>query len=96
LATVNLLVKRNIPVTFAKPAAEVINETIDPTETPRVMKAVPVHEPSNFGTFSASKPSPSPAKKSSSTKAAKPHDSPSPAEVRRAIPKNQRKKSNDE
>ena len=30
LATVNLLVQRNIPVTFAKPAAEVINDTIDP------------------------------------------------------------------
>jgi cell division septal protein FtsQ len=98
LATVNLLVKRNIPVTFAKPAAEVINETIDPTETPRIMKAVPVHEPSKSGTFSASKPSssPSPAKKSSSTKAAKPHPSPSPAEVRRAIPKDQRKKNNGE
>jgi cell division septal protein FtsQ len=98
LATVNLLVKRNIPVTFAKPAAEVINETIDPTETPRIMKAVPVHESSKFGTFSASKPSssPSPAKKSSSTKAAKPHPSPSPAEVRRAIPKDQRKKNNGE
>src|SRR3982751_5344606 len=28
LATVNLLVQRNIPVTFSKPAADVINETI--------------------------------------------------------------------
>ncbi|MDQ6810245.1 MAG: FtsQ-type POTRA domain-containing protein [Verrucomicrobiota bacterium] len=42
LETVNLLVQRNIPVTFAKPAAEVINETIDPAETPRIMKAIPV------------------------------------------------------
>lgn len=43
LETVNLLVQRNVPVTFAKPAAEVINETIDPNETPRIMKAIPVH-----------------------------------------------------
>src|SRR6478752_3016853 len=32
LATVNLLVQRNIPVTFAKTAPEVINETIKPEE----------------------------------------------------------------
>jgi POTRA domain, FtsQ-type len=43
LATVNLLVQRNIPVTFAKPPVEVINDTIRPEETPRIMKAVPVH-----------------------------------------------------
>jgi len=43
LATVNLLVQRNIPVTFGKPAAEVINETIKPEESPRVMKAIPAH-----------------------------------------------------
>jgi cell division septal protein FtsQ len=43
LATVNLLVQRNIPVTFAKPATEVINETIKPEESPKVMKAIPVH-----------------------------------------------------
>jgi cell division protein FtsQ len=43
LATVNLLVQRNIPVTFAKPAAEVINDTIQPEVTPRIMKAIPVH-----------------------------------------------------
>ena len=42
LETVNLLVQRNIPVTFAKPAAEVINETVDLNETPRIMKAIPV------------------------------------------------------
>ncbi|MDP9187120.1 MAG: FtsQ-type POTRA domain-containing protein, partial [Verrucomicrobiota bacterium] len=53
LATVNLLVQRNIPVTFAKPAAEVINETITPDESPRVMKAIPVH--------AAPKPSPTTA-----------------------------------
>ncbi|HET9418319.1 MAG TPA: FtsQ-type POTRA domain-containing protein [Chthoniobacterales bacterium] len=42
LATVNLLVQRNIPVTFAKPAAEVINDTIYPEATPRILKAIPV------------------------------------------------------
>jgi cell division septal protein FtsQ len=94
LATVNLLVQRNIPVTFATPPAQVINETIDPTEVPRIMKAVPVHEPPKSGTFSAIKPSSSPGakKKSSSTRAAKPHASPSPAEVRRAVPNDQEKK----
>src|SRR5438034_3883679 len=45
LATVNLLVQRNIPVTFGKSPAEVINETIDPDETPRIMKAIPVAPP---------------------------------------------------
>lgn len=57
LATVNLLVQRNVPVTFAKPAAEVINETIQPNQHPFIMKAVPV-EPPKFGTFSATKPHP--------------------------------------
>ena len=42
LSTVNLLVQRNIPVTFALPASEVINDTIDPTEQPRIMRAIPV------------------------------------------------------
>ncbi len=43
IETVNLLVQRNVPVTFMKPASEVINDTLDPSETPRVMKAIPVH-----------------------------------------------------
>jgi cell division septal protein FtsQ len=43
IETVNLLVQRNIPVTFQKPPSEVINDTLDPEETPRVMKAIPVH-----------------------------------------------------
>ena len=43
IETVNLLVQRNIPVTFMKPPAEVINDTIDPEETPRIMKAIPPH-----------------------------------------------------
>ncbi len=44
LESVNLLVQRNIPVTFAKTAAEIINETLDPDgQEPKILKAVPVH-----------------------------------------------------
>jgi cell division septal protein FtsQ len=44
LSTVNLLVQRNIPVTFAKNSVEVINDTIDPEGAePRILKAIPVH-----------------------------------------------------
>jgi len=44
LETVNLLVQRNIPVTFAKNPVEVINETIDPEGSePRILKAIPLH-----------------------------------------------------
>ena len=43
LETVNLLVQRNIPVTFTKNPVQVINETIDPEGSePRILKAVPV------------------------------------------------------
>jgi cell division septal protein FtsQ len=45
LGTVNLLVQRNIPVTFAEPPATIINDTIDPAVEPRILKAVPVHAP---------------------------------------------------
>ena len=47
IETVNLLVQRNVPVTFTKSPAEVINDTIDPEETPRIMKAIPVTPPSS-------------------------------------------------
>ena len=43
LATVNLLVQRNVPVTFGRNAVDVINDSIDPEEEPRIMKAIPVH-----------------------------------------------------
>jgi cell division septal protein FtsQ len=43
LGTVNLLVQRNIPVTFAEAPAAVINDTIEPAIEPRIMKAIPVH-----------------------------------------------------
>jgi cell division protein FtsQ len=42
LGTVNLLVQRNIPVTFAEPATAIINDTIEPAVEPRIMKAIPV------------------------------------------------------
>lgn len=53
IATVNLLVQRNIPVTFAKPAAEVINDTIKPEESPRIMKAIPINATLKATTASA-------------------------------------------
>jgi len=43
LATLNLLVQRNIPVTFAPRPVAVINDTIEPAVEPRVMKAIAVH-----------------------------------------------------
>jgi cell division protein FtsQ len=43
LATVNLLVQRNVPVTFGRNPVDVINETIDPEAEPRIMKAIPIH-----------------------------------------------------
>jgi cell division septal protein FtsQ len=43
LETVNLLVQRNIPVTFATTPAAVINDTIEPPVEPRILKAIPVH-----------------------------------------------------
>jgi len=61
LATVNLLVQRNIPVTFAKSPAEVINETIKPEESPRIMKAIPVQASSKrSAALAKSHPAPSP------------------------------------
>src|ERR1043165_6838259 len=43
LGTVNLLVQRNVPVTFGRNAVDVINDTLDPDAEPRIMKAIPVH-----------------------------------------------------
>jgi cell division septal protein FtsQ len=43
LETVNLLVQRNIPVTFTRPPAAVINDTIAPPVETRILKAIPVH-----------------------------------------------------
>lgn len=79
LATVNLLVQRNIPATFGKTPAEVINATIRPNESPRIMKALPAQAPPKFGTFSASKP--------------RPRSSPAMT-IRRAIPVEKGKRKN--
>jgi cell division septal protein FtsQ len=47
LETLNLLVQRNIPVTFTDTPTEIINETIEPAVEPRILKAIPVHSPAN-------------------------------------------------
>jgi cell division septal protein FtsQ len=47
LETVNLVAQRNIPVTFTKLAADVINDTVEPAVEPRIMKAIPVHPQEN-------------------------------------------------
>jgi hypothetical protein len=56
LATVNLLVQRNIPVTFGRNAVDVINDTLDPDAEPRIMKAIPVHP------LAKNEPTPAPLK----------------------------------
>ena len=76
LATVNLLVQRNIPVTFAKSPATVINDTIEPDAEPRILKAIPVQVPA----------------RSTSSSAAKSHPSPPPLSIKRAIPVEKGKK----
>src|SRR5438046_2588188 len=69
LETVNLLVQRNIPVTFTKLPSEVINETIDPAGSePRILKAIPVHplaktEPPPASAKSRTSESPPPVRK---------------------------------
>src|SRR5437773_8643385 len=45
LGTVNLIVQRNIPVTFAERPETVINDTIQPALEPRIIKSIPVHAP---------------------------------------------------
>lgn len=49
LETLNLVAQRNIPVTFTSPAADVINDTLEPAVEPRIMKAIPVHASENQG-----------------------------------------------
>jgi cell division protein FtsQ len=62
LATVNLLVQRNIPVTFGKSPSDVINDTIDPQEQPLVMKALPVRsQKSGNGSPTRPQTNPSPS-----------------------------------
>jgi hypothetical protein len=79
IATVNLLVQRNIPVTWAKPAVEVINETVQPEESPRVMKAIPANAaPRSSAAPAKAKPHPK-ARAASTPLAAKSETSPAPA-----------------
>ena len=49
LETLNLVAQRNIPVTFTSPAADVINDTVEPAVEPRIMKAIPVRAQENRG-----------------------------------------------
>lgn len=69
IATANLLVQRNIPVTFGKSATEVINETITPEESPRVMKAIPLNAVPKSSATPAAKPHPKLPPQPSSTSA---------------------------
>jgi cell division septal protein FtsQ len=87
LATVNLLVQRNIPITFTKSPAAVINDTIEPEATPRTLKAIPLHP--------ASPPvgRTRPVARSTSTSAPRPHNVSSSPPVRRALPVDQEKKN---
>jgi cell division protein FtsQ len=55
LGTVNLVVQRNIPVTFAERPAAIINDTIEPAVQPRIMKAIPVHAQENTASSMAKK-----------------------------------------
>jgi hypothetical protein len=64
LETLNLVAQRNIPVTFTSPAAEVINDTLQPAVEPRIMKAIPVHAPGNRGHESGTQQTGSSAPKS--------------------------------
>jgi cell division protein FtsQ len=87
IATVNLLVQRNIPVTFTKPAVEVINETIRPEESPRVMKAIPLNTPKVTTPLNTTKSRPKPL--TSATPAApkaRPTPTPTPTPTKRAFP----------
>jgi len=86
IATVNLLVQRNIPVTFTKPAVEVINETINPEESPRVMKAIPLNPPKATTSSSATKSRPKPlASATPATPKVRPTPAPTPTPTKRGL-----------
>ena len=92
----NLLVQRNIPVTFGKSPVDVINDTVDPAATrfrddtagqgPRILKAMPAHSLPGSGAFSAGKLGADHAKPPGSTLRATTHP------IRRAIPVQPKKK----
>jgi hypothetical protein len=68
LETLNLLVQRNIPVTFTDTPTEVINATIDPPVEPRILKAIPVHSPEKGGPVPKARADATPIAKATSTK----------------------------
>jgi hypothetical protein len=56
MATVNLFVQRNIPVTYTKTATEVINETIDPEgDEPKILRAAPVNSGAKTDSLASAK-----------------------------------------
>jgi hypothetical protein len=68
LETLNLLVQRNIPVTFTDTPTAVINDTIEPPVEPRVLKAIPVHSPSKAASLTKAHAAATPIPKAISTK----------------------------
>jgi hypothetical protein len=68
LETLNLLVQRNIPVTFTDTPTAVINDTIEPPVEPRVLKAIPVHSPSKAASLKKAHAAATPIPKAISTK----------------------------
>ena len=67
LETLNLLVQRNIPVTFTDTPTEVINATIEPPVEPRILKAIPVHSQANGASAPKARADTTPIAKATST-----------------------------
>ena len=91
IETVNLLVARNIPVTFARPASEIISELgtePETTETPETKAASKETKPASEPEIRKAKAVHSTIKKALpfSPGVKKFHSSPSPLPVRRAVP----------
>jgi cell division protein FtsQ len=63
LDTVNLLVQRNIPVTFTKPPDAVIRDTINPPVEQRILKAIPVRPSAKAAPASKANPTSTPIAK---------------------------------
>jgi cell division protein FtsQ len=68
LETLNLLVQRNIPVTFTDTPTEVINDTIEPPVEPRILKAIPVHSAATAASPPKARAGATPIAKTISTK----------------------------
>ncbi|PYL05587.1 MAG: hypothetical protein DME34_11070 [Verrucomicrobia bacterium] len=89
LATINLLVQRNIPATFAKPARAVINDTVEPEATPRILKALPVHRPETSPVAAATRTRP----EARSTSSPSPRPQKTQSSLPRAVPVEREKKN---